>query len=207
MNRQRVRMMLPSKHMLLWVQSSFCYGCDRCASRTSGSSATASSPRSSSGPARSSGAACRASTPSPSSRRCSTSGDGGSLPGRAGGRQRRASQRYLDNTNVLETTFDDGGRARSASSTSRRASCSYDRTFRPTQLVRIVEPLARHAARSACAASRGWAGRKQPATQTAGLQPPPLRGFPAPAPPHHRHPALLPRGPARSRSPSGGTSC
>ena len=52
-----------------------------------------------------------------------------------------AVQRYLENTNVLETTLRDARAALSASSTSRRASSQYDRIFRPTQLLRIVEPL------------------------------------------------------------------
>lgn len=50
------------------------------------------------------------------------------------------TQRYLDNTNVLETTFDtlDGG-VRVTDFVPRFL--QYDRTFRPTQIIRIVEPV------------------------------------------------------------------
>ncbi|MBK6847206.1 MAG: glycoside hydrolase family 15 protein [Proteobacteria bacterium] len=50
------------------------------------------------------------------------------------------SQRYLDNTNIIETTFDtaDGG-VRLLDFVPRFT--QYDRAFRPTQIIRIVEPV------------------------------------------------------------------
>lgn len=66
------------------------------------------------------------------------------------------TQRYLDNTNVLETTFAD------AQGTFRVIDFAprfilHDRMFRPTQLVRIVEPLAgTPRVRIQCAPRLGW---------------------------------------------------
>jgi GH15 family glucan-1,4-alpha-glucosidase len=52
----------------------------------------------------------------------------------------RGVQRYLDNTNVLETTFTaPGGRFRVVDFSPRFE--QHDRLFRPTQLFRLVEPL------------------------------------------------------------------
>ncbi|HWB77896.1 MAG TPA: glycoside hydrolase family 15 protein [Nannocystaceae bacterium] len=50
------------------------------------------------------------------------------------------TQRYLENTNVLETRFDDEDGSFRLLDFAPRFSL-YDRMFRPTQLVRIVEPL------------------------------------------------------------------
>jgi GH15 family glucan-1,4-alpha-glucosidase len=49
-------------------------------------------------------------------------------------------QRYLENTNVLETTFDSADGSFRVLDFAPRFS-QYDRMFRPTQLMRIVEPL------------------------------------------------------------------
>jgi GH15 family glucan-1,4-alpha-glucosidase len=49
--------------------------------------------------------------------------------------------RYLDNTNVLETTFETADGAFRVIDFAPRAML-YDRVFRPTQLIRILEPLA-----------------------------------------------------------------
>ncbi len=65
-------------------------------------------------------------------------------------------QRYLDNTNVLETTFDtpDGG-VRLIDFAPRFH--QYDRTFRPMQLIRIVEPIVgTPRIRVACEPRLGW---------------------------------------------------
>ena len=68
----------------------------------------------------------------------------------------------------------------------------YDRIFRPTQLVRIVEPL-RGTPRIAvrCDPRLGWS--KAAPHRDAGLEPRPLRGLREPAAAHHRRAALLPR--------------
>jgi GH15 family glucan-1,4-alpha-glucosidase len=50
------------------------------------------------------------------------------------------TQRYLDNTNVLETRFEGAGGAFRVLDFAPRF-LLYDRAFRPTQLVRVVEPL------------------------------------------------------------------
>ena len=74
--------------------------------------------------------------------------------------------RYIDNTNVLETTFEtEGGTLRLRDFAPRFM--QYDRTFRPTQLVRIVEPLSgTPRIRVSCNPRQGWS--KRPAPQTAG---------------------------------------
>jgi GH15 family glucan-1,4-alpha-glucosidase len=68
-------------------------------------------------------------------------------------------QRYLDNTNVLETTFETAtGRFRIVDFTPRFL--QYDRIFRPTQLVRIVEPIdGQPAIRVRCEPRLGWSRR------------------------------------------------
>src|SRR5689334_17661929 len=65
-------------------------------------------------------------------------------------------QRYLDNTNILETTFETAsGRFRVIDLTPRFL--QYDRIFRPTQLVRIVEPIeGQPAIRVRCEPRLGW---------------------------------------------------
>ena len=72
----------------------------------------------------------------------------------------KGTQRYLDNTNVLETTFDtpDGG-VRLIDFVPRFL--QYDRTFRPTQIVRIVEPIhGNPRIRVGCDPRLGWSKEK-----------------------------------------------
>ena len=64
-----------------------------------------------------------------------------------------------DNTNVLETRFEAPDGAFRVLDFAPRF-VQYDRSFRPTKLVRIVEPLAGHAAHPRVAATRCSAGRK-----------------------------------------------
>lgn len=102
--------------------------------------------------------------------------DGGSfLVGPANGGA--GVQRYLDNTNVLETTFDaPGGRFRVIDFMPRFV--LYDRTFRPTELVRIVEPLeGTPRIRVACSPRLGWSRRQ--AAQVQGSNHVRFEGFPA----------------------------
>jgi GH15 family glucan-1,4-alpha-glucosidase len=70
--------------------------------------------------------------------------------------QRRGSQRYLENTNVLETTFDTpGGSFRVLDFAPRFI--QYQRAFRPVQLFRIVEPLSgTPLVRVRCEPRLGW---------------------------------------------------
>lgn len=66
------------------------------------------------------------------------------------------TQRYLENTNVLETTFDSsGGKFRVLDFAPRFI--LHDRVFRPTQLIRIVEPLSGSPCiRVRCEPRLGW---------------------------------------------------
>jgi GH15 family glucan-1,4-alpha-glucosidase len=88
------------------------------------------------------------------------------------------SQRYLDNTNVLETTFE------SAEGTFRVLDFAprfqlYDRMFRPTQLVRIVEPLTgAPRIRVRCEPRLGWS--KAVPTTLRGSNHLAFEGFPSP---------------------------
>ncbi len=69
------------------------------------------------------------------------------------------TQRYLDNTNILETIFDtpDGG-VRILDFAPRFS--QYDRTFRPTQIIRIVEPrCGTPRIRVVCEPRLGWSKR------------------------------------------------
>lgn len=74
-------------------------------------------------------------------------------------------QRYLENTNVLETTFEmPDGRARIIDFAPRFM--QHDRMFRPTQLVRIVEPLdGAPLMRVCCDPRQGWSKQKPLAVQ------------------------------------------
>jgi GH15 family glucan-1,4-alpha-glucosidase len=74
----------------------------------------------------------------------------GPVDGRAGG------QRYLDNTNILETVFETpDGRFRVLDFAPRFT--LHERMFRPTQLIRIVEPLrGTPMIRTRCEPRRGW---------------------------------------------------
>lgn len=72
---------------------------------------------------------------------------------------RPGTQRYLENTNVLETVFDaPGGRFRILDLAPRFV--QHERMFRPTQLLRIVEPLdGMPTIRVRCNPVRGWSKR------------------------------------------------
>lgn len=96
----------------------------------------------------------------------------GAHDGRAG------SQRYLDNTNVLETTFrTDGGSFRLIDFAPRFV--QYDRTFRPTQIIRIIEPIeGSPRVRVLCEPVRGWS--KSPATALPGSNHVQYEGFESP---------------------------
>jgi GH15 family glucan-1,4-alpha-glucosidase len=68
-------------------------------------------------------------------------------------------QRYLENTNVLETRFETAGGTFRVLDFAPRF-LLYDRTFRPTQLVRIVEPLAGlPRVQASCDPLLGWSRR------------------------------------------------
>jgi GH15 family glucan-1,4-alpha-glucosidase len=102
--------------------------------------------------------------------------DGGSfLVGPADGE--RGTQHYLDNTNVLETVFE------TASGSFRLLDFAprfiqYDRAFRPTQIVRIVEPISGTARiRVRCEPSTGWS--KQRANRVPASNHVRYEGFPA----------------------------
>jgi GH15 family glucan-1,4-alpha-glucosidase len=102
--------------------------------------------------------------------------DGGSFDvGPADGA--RGVQRYLDNTNVLETTFDaPGGRFRVLDFAPRFE--LHGRTFRPTQFIRIVEPLSGSPrVRVACRPVAGWS--KTPAVAVHGSNHLQFFGLPA----------------------------
>jgi len=67
--------------------------------------------------------------------------------------------RYLPNTNVLETTFEDADGAFRVVDLAPRFEL-YERSFRPTQLVRILEPLRGHPRiRVHCDPRLGWSKR------------------------------------------------
>ena len=115
------------------------------------------------------GAACRASTPSPSSRRCSTSDGGRPLHDRAGRRAPghaalpRQHQRARDALSRPPTA-----RFRVLDFAPRFL--QHERIFRPTKLVRIVEPLeGTPRVRVHCDPLLGWS--KGVPTARAGLEP------------------------------------
>ncbi len=102
--------------------------------------------------------------------------DGGQfLVGAASGQP--GEQRYLENSNVLETRFEvEGGAFRLLDFAPRFL--QYDRAFRPTQIVRIVEPLqGTPRIRVHCDPRHGWS--KQPAPQLQGSNHIRFEGFPA----------------------------
>lgn len=86
-------------------------------------------------------------------------------------------QRYVDNTNVLDTVFEtSGGTLRVRDFVPRFA--QYDRIFRPTQIIRIVEPLeGTPRIRVRCDPTLGWS--RQPASRTMGSHHVRFDGFPA----------------------------
>ncbi len=100
---------------------------------------------------------------------------GGFLIGPADGAS--GVQRYLPNTNVLETRFEsDEGAFRVLDFAPRFV--QFDRSFRPTKLVRIVEPLrGTPRIRVACRPVLGWS--KTPAPQEAGSHHLSFRGYDA----------------------------
>lgn len=86
-------------------------------------------------------------------------------------------QRYLDNTNVLDTVFESSDGAFRVRDFAPRF-VLYDRTFRPTQLIRIVEPVSgTPRIRVSCQPRLGWS-RQQPG-QAAGSNHVRFQGFPA----------------------------
>jgi GH15 family glucan-1,4-alpha-glucosidase len=102
--------------------------------------------------------------------------DGGQfLVGPAGGGC--GVQRYVDNTNVLETTFETAdGTLRVLDFAPRFV--QYDRAFRPTQIVRVVEPVnGTPRIRVRCDPRLGWSRRQVP--QVAGSNHVRFEGFPA----------------------------
>ncbi len=101
--------------------------------------------------------------------------DGGVfLVGPAGGEF--GVQRYLDNSNVLETTFETPGGSFRVRDFAPRF-IQYDRPFRPTQIVRIVEPLnGTPRIRVRCSPQLGWS--KRPAPPTRGSNHVRFQGFP-----------------------------
>jgi GH15 family glucan-1,4-alpha-glucosidase len=86
------------------------------------------------------------------------------LVGPAGGET--GVQRYVDNTNVLETTFETpSGTLRIRDFVPRFI--QYDRVFRPTQIMRILEPVTgTPRIRVRCDPRQGWS--RHPAPQTIG---------------------------------------
>jgi GH15 family glucan-1,4-alpha-glucosidase len=101
---------------------------------------------------------------------------GGFLVGPAGGEP--GEQRYLENTNVLCTTFRNAEGAFRVLDLAPRF-LQHDRAFRPTQLVRIVEPLAgspRVVLR--CEPVLGWSRR--PAPRVLGSNHAAFEGFASP---------------------------
>ena len=110
-------------------------------------------------------------------------------------------QRYLDNTNVLETTFEaPNGRIRVTDFAPRFE--RHGRMFRPTQLIRMVEPLEGvPLVRVRCEPVLGWT-KARPAVSTGShhLQ---FEGFAVGLAAHDRSAAVLP---GRARVRSRGTS-
>jgi GH15 family glucan-1,4-alpha-glucosidase len=88
------------------------------------------------------------------------------------------TQRYVENTNVLETTFtSDEGSLRVLDFAPRFL--LHDRSFRPTQIVRIVEPLSgAPRVRVVCDPCLGWSRR--PAAQVRGSNHVRFEGFASP---------------------------
>jgi GH15 family glucan-1,4-alpha-glucosidase len=78
---------------------------------------------------------------------------------------RRGTQRYIENTNILETTFrDDSGAFRVIDFAPRFP--QHERMFRPTQLIRVIEPLeGTPRVRVSCEPRLGWSKAKPSATQ------------------------------------------
>jgi GH15 family glucan-1,4-alpha-glucosidase len=86
-------------------------------------------------------------------------------------------QRYLPNTNVLETRFETKDGAFRVLDFAPRFQL-FERTFRPTKLVRIVEPLkGTPRIRVACTPVLGWS--KAPAPREEGSHHVSFRGYPA----------------------------
>jgi len=96
------------------------------------------------------------------------------LVGPAGGE--RGVQRYLENTNVLDTTFETAGGSLRIRDFAPRF-VQYHRTFRPTMIIRVVEPLGgTPRIRVRCDPRQGWSRRPSP--QTMGSNHVRFEGFP-----------------------------
>jgi GH15 family glucan-1,4-alpha-glucosidase len=100
--------------------------------------------------------------------------DGGRfLVGPANGE--RGVQRYVDNTNVLETVFETTSGAFRVRDFAPRF-IQYDRAFRPTQIIRMVEPVSgTPRVRVLCDPRLGWSRR--PSTQMLGSHHVRFEGF------------------------------
>ena len=179
--------------------------CERCASRTSASSATASSPRSSSA----SGEVVWCCLPrfdsEPVFSTLLDDEDGGRFAvGPADGEPGDAALPRRTPTSSRRRFETPTGAFRVLDFAPRFV--QYDRIFRPDP-ARPHRRAARRARRaSACAASRGSAGRRRRPRRVQGSHHLALRGLREPAAAHHRHPALLPRRPAvrADRAPAPG---
>ncbi len=98
-------------------------------------------------------------------------------------------QAYLENTNILETTF------KTQSGTFRVVDFAprfvqYDRTFRPTQIIRIIEPVeGTPRVRVICEPRLGWSkGIPHPIVW---IKPRAIRGICQPTPRDDRHSRVL----------------
>ena len=118
--------------------------------------------------------------------------DGGSFTIGPAAPAARASQRYLPNTNVLETRFESPDGAFRVLDFAPRF-MQYERSFRPTKLVRIVEPLRGHAAHPRAVRSGARLVASSARDRELGSHHIDYRGLPSRAAPHHRRAAVLPR--------------
>ena len=102
------------------------------------------------------------------------------------------TQRYLENTNILETTFETKSGAFRLLDFAPRF-VQHDRIFRPTQLLRILEPIhGTPSVRVVCEPRIGWSKARALESDRARNHRS-VRGIREPAAAHHRHPSFLPR--------------